>query len=178
MKIVNIIASIVAAASMFFIAGCGESDTLPTVEKMTSISTVIGKTAGYACELAKTKTAVKEGIMTVLDAVAKIVPDEGKTFTEAWSTTITEELQKLVDAKKIGSTETTLVKAALTAATEGIDYVFTKYPKAKEVKELVSATVDGFIAGYKSVASTAAGAKPEIDEAAYNYIKSKMQATK
>ena len=68
MKATKIIMALVAIASTMFITGC---DDLPTPEKMKSISTVIGKTAGYACELAKTKEEVKNGILAVLDEIGR-----------------------------------------------------------------------------------------------------------
>lgn len=161
-------AAVVTAVAV--LTGC---DKLPTPEKMTTISTVIGKTAGYACELSKTKTEVKEAIANVLDVVSKAVPDEGQTFAEAWSSLIDEELKKLVEAGKLDEAGAHVAKLALNVACDGIDYVFVKYPKAKEVKELVSAAVAGFVDGYKSVVkmNLAAGEKPEIDEEAYTYLK-------
>ena len=164
-------AALVAATALF--SGC---DKLPTVEKMTTISTVIGKTAGYACELSKTKTEVKEAIANVLDIVSKVVPGEGQTFVDAWTPVINEEIQKLVDAGKLDESGAQVAKLALTVACDGIDYVFVKYPKAKEAKELVSAAVAGFVDGYKSVvtAGMKAAEKPEIDEDAYIYLKARM----
>ena len=161
-------AAVVTAVAV--LTGC---DKLPTPEKMTTISTAIGKTAGYACELSKTKTEVKEAIANVLDIVSKVVPGEGQTFAEAWTPVIAEELQKLVDAGKLDEAGAKVAKLALSVACDGIDYVFVKYPKAKEVKELVSAAVVGFVNGYKSVVKTdlAVGEKPEIDEEAYTYLK-------
>ena len=165
-------AALVAATALLF-SGC---DKLPTVEKMTTISTAVGKTAGYVCELTKTKTEVKEAIANVLDVVSKAVPDEGQTFAEAWSPLIDEELKKLVEARKLDEAGAQVAKLALNVACDGIDYVFVKYPKAKEVKELVSAAVTGFVDGYKSIVKMrlAAGEKPEIDEEAYKYLKSRV----
>lgn len=171
----NTLMTMGAAFMALCMVGC---DKLPTVERMTTISTVIGKTAGYACELSKTKTEVKEAIFEVIDVASKVVPEAGQTFTEAWTPVITEELDKLVKKGKIGESEVAVVKIALSAATEGLDYVFVKYPKAKDVKELVSAATNGFIAGYKSVVNVGDGARSEIDEEAYKYLKAKLSAAK
>lgn len=176
MNIKKTIMAVAVASMMAFIGGCDKD--LPTPEKMKAVSTVVGKTAGYACELAKTKKEVKDAIANVLDIVGKVTPTEDQTFVDAWTPVIDEELKKLVTAGKIGDSEATIAKFALTTATEGIDYVFVKYPKAKEVKDLVGAAVEGFIDGYKSVVSFAADGKPEIDEEAYKYLKSKMAARK
>lgn len=149
-----------------------------TVERMTTISTAIGKTAGLACELSKTKTEVKESIAVVLNAVQAIVPTNGQTFVEAWSPLIEIEVNKLVEAHKIDAASATIVKAALTVACEGLDFVFVKYPKAKDSKELVSAAITGFITGYKSIVTPTAkaipGEKIEIDEEAMKYLKEKI----
>ena len=169
------IMTLCAAIIAVFMVGC---DKLPTVEKMTAISTVIGKTAGYACELAKTKKEVKDAIFVVLDVVSKVVPNEGQTFTEAWTPVITEELNKLVKAGKINENEASIAKIALTAATEGLDYVFLKYPKAKDVKELVAAATSGFITGYKSVVTVGASANVDVDADAYRYITERLAAKK
>ena len=169
----KIIMSLVAVITAFFIAGC---DKTPTVEKITTISIIIGRTAGYACELSKTKTEVKEAIAKVLDIASTAVPTNGQSFAEAWTPVIDGELKKLVDAGKIDAAGAQVVKVALGVACDGIDYVFIKYPKAKEGKELVSAAVTGFVAGYKSVVTDAlkTGEKLEIDEEALRYLKSKM----
>lgn len=170
MTLKNITMLVAMAAASIGIVGC---DKLPTVERMTTISTVIGKTAGYACELSKTKTEVKEAIANVLDAVSKAVPVEGQTFVEAWSPLIDEELKKLVEAGKLDEASAHVAKLALSVACDGIDYVFVRYPKAKDVKELVSAAVVGFVGGYKSVVKMgfASAEKLDIDEDAYTYLK-------
>lgn len=168
--------AIVAAAMAAFMCGC---DELPSVEKMTAISTTIGKTAAYACQLASIDEHVKEEILNVLDIASKVVPEAGQTFTDAWAPVIDEELKKLVEKGKLDDSTSAIAKLALTAATEGLDYVFVKYPKAKDVKELVGAAVDGFIAGYKSIAPLGArNASSDIDEDAYKYLKAKLAAAK
>ena len=168
----KIIAVAAAAFIALFMTGC-DKDLTPA--KINAVATTIGRTAGYACELAKTKTEVKEGIAKVLDIVAEVVPTNGQTFAEAWTPVIDKELKELVDAGKIDAAGAQVAKIALGVACDGIDYVFTKYPKAKETKELVSAAVTGFISGYKSVVNLAANAeKPEIDEEALKYFKTKL----
>lgn len=166
--------AVVMMAAMLFISGC---DDTPSPERMNAIATAVGRTAGYACELSKTKTAVKESIALVLDVASKVVPTTDKTFAEAWTPVIAEELQKLIAAGKLDENGANFAKLALTTACDGIDYIFIKHPKAKEVQELVSVATAGFITGYKSVVSLAAGVeKPEIDEDAYKYLKSRMMA--
>ena len=168
----RIIMSVLAAIMAIFVAGCKEE---VNVEKITKVATVVGRTAGYACELSKTKQEVKDAIAKVLDITSTIVPTNGQTFVEAWTPVINTEIAKLVEAKKLNETTAQVAKIALGYACEGIDYVFVKYPKAKEAKDLTTAAVTGFIAGYKSVVTFAAGVdKPEIDEEALKYLKEKM----
>jgi len=169
------ILGVCAALMAFFMIGC---DDLPTVERMKTISTVVGQTAGYACELSKTKTSVKAAIMVVLDKVSVVVPEEGKTFTEAWALLIEEELQKRVESGDLDPAEVPMARLALLAATEGIDYIFVKHPHARDVKDLVVVAVENFIAGYKSVVTLAADSNMAIDEDAYRYITSKMNSVK
>ena len=179
-KLKSLVACMLAMLMSLFIVGCNDDDQLPTVEKVTTISTIVGRTAGYACELSKTKTEVKESISVVLNVVSNVVPEVGKTFTETWSPIIDTELNKLVEAKKLDASGVAVAKIALKAATEGIDYLFNvKLPKARDVKELVSAATTGFISGYRSVVTAALAAEraiPEIDEDALKYIKAKISA--
>lgn len=179
-KLKSLVACILAVSMSLFIVGCNEDDKLPTVEKITTISTIVGRTAGYACELSKTKTEVKESISVILDAVSNVVPEVGKSFTETWTPIIDTELNKLVEAKKLDASGAAVAKIALKAATEGIDYLFNvKFPKARNVQELVSAATTGFISGYRSVVTAALAAEralPEIDEDAMKYIKAKISA--
>ena len=177
MKIMKIATAAVMAATMVFVSGCDKE--LPTPEKIEAVATVIGKTAGYVCEIAKTKAEVKESIEKVLNIIDKVVPAEGQTYVEAWTPVIDEELKKLVDAGKLDTNGAAVAKIALGVACEGIDYVFVRYPKAKGVQELVSAAKTGFINGYKSVVRlSASAAQPEIDEEAYNYLKTKVMTSK
>ena len=169
----NIIMSFFAAILAVFIVGC---DKIPTPERMKAISTVVGKTAGYACELSKTKTAVKVAVSEVLDVASTVVPGEGQTFAEAWKPVIKEELSKLVAEGKIGQDEANVAEVALNAAAYGIDYIFIKHPKAKDVKELVSVSVASFVEGYKSVVTLSSNSNVEIDEEAYKYVRSKLSA--
>ena len=165
-----IMLGLAVCASVF--VGC---DKLPTVEKMTEISTVVGKTAGYVCELSKTKTEVKEAIFKVLDIVSTAVPTNGQTFVEAWTPIINAEVKKLIDDGKIDKKYETAITTSLYVVCNGIDYIFVKYPKAKNVEELVVAATTGFINGYKSVVTLAANAELEIDEEAYKYLKSQIK---
>ena len=170
----NIVMCAMAAIAVLM-SGC---KTPPTVEKMTAVATVVGKTAGYACELSKMKPEVKEAISKVLDVVSTVVPTNRQTFVEAWTPVVDKELDKLVAAGKIDEGMKNVASTAMSAACLGIDYVFTKHPKAKNVEELASAATTGFIAGYRSVINFAAVNKLEIDYEAYAYLKAELSARK
>ena len=177
----NAIKMVLAACAVFAVAGC---DKLPTPEKMNSIAKLIGKTAGYVCELSSAKPEVKEAVANIVDVLAKATPKNGKTFAETWDPIIDAEIKKLVDVKKLDNWSATAVKVALTAASSGVDYVFIKYPKAKDVEELVVAAVNGFVEEFKGCCVDctdckdcvvgASAKKTEIDEEAYNYLKAKL----
>ena len=166
----TILKMIMAIAAMFTIAGCNE---LPTVEKITKVSKAVGKTAGYVCQLSKVKTEVKDAIVKAIDAVSTVVPTNGQTFAEAWTPLAESELKKLVDAGKLDESGAQIANQAISIVCDGIDYVFVKYPKAKDAKELVSAATSGFVTGFKSVVSFANGvdANIDIDEEAYKYLR-------
>ena len=176
MKTMKTIAAIAACAMSFFISGCEKE--LPTPEKINAVAIVVGRTAGYACNLAKMDNATKESVMSVLDIVSTAIPTNGQTFTEVWMPLVDAELKKLVDAGKLNDVGYASAKIALTAAAEGIDYVFVKYPKAKDVKDLVASAVEGFVRGFKSTLAMNAAMKAELDEGAYDYIKGKLEAMK
>ena len=166
------IMSIVAVGAALFMVGCDKK--LPTPERMNAIATAVGKTAGYVCELSKTKTEVKEAIANVLDIASKVTPDPDQTFVDAWMPIVDEEIAKLVEAGKLDKAGAAVARVALNVACEGLDYVFTKYPKAKEVQELVSIAVSGFVDGYKSVVNFAANETIDLDKDAYDYLKAKL----
>ena len=163
-----------AGALALLVAGCNK---IPTVERMTTISKAVGKTAAVAVELSKTKQAVKDGITQVLNVVSNTVPGVNETFVAKWTPLIDAETQKLVDAGKLDAASATLVKGALYVACDGIDLIFVRYPKAKEYQELVSAAVTGFCDGFNSVMTPTFSAKPgELDTEALEYLKGKIKA--
>lgn len=164
--------ALAACAALFM--GC--EPKVPTVERMTAISTAVGKAAGMAVELSKTKTEVKEAILQVLDVASAVVPGEGETFADAWRPIIDEEVGKLVEKGKISAAEGAIAKQVMYVASEGVDYIFKKYPKAKEYKELVSAAVAGFAAGFKSV--VVVDEARDFDAEAYEYLNAKAREAK
>ena len=174
MKTMKIVAASAAVAASVLLSGC-ERD-LPSPEKINTVAVVVGRTAGYACDLAKMDKAVKESVAAVLDVVSNAIPTNGQTFAEAWMPIAEAEIKKLVDAGKLNEVGATAAKIAVNAAADGIDYVFIKYPKAKDVKDLVASAVEGFVKGFKGTLAFNASDVVEIDEDAYNYIRIRLEA--
>lgn len=176
MKMIKTLIIGAAVATSLFISGC---DDLPTPEKINSVAIVVGRTAGYACNLAKMDKTTKENVIAVLDVVSTAIPTNGQTFAEVWIPLADIEIKTLVDSGKLNTASALAVKIAVKAASEGIDYVFIKYPKAKDVEELVVAAVDGSITGFRSTIVMRAVANiNDVDEDAFKYIKAKLETTK
>ena len=111
----------------------------------------------------------------MLDVAAKVVPETSQTFIATWKPLIDDEVAKLVAAGKLKDEEAALVKNALYVACDGVDLVFTRYPKAREYKNLVSAATGGFVTGFKSVVSFASGERAGYDKNAYEILRSKFE---
>lgn len=171
-KMMAMLAAVPLAAAVL-ISGC---DDLPTPEKMASYANAVGKAAGYACKIAKVKPEVKEKVVEVLDTVVQVVPNTNETFAVAWSGLIKVEVQKLIDSGKLDAEAGPTVELAMRAAAEGLDYVFIKYPKAKDSKELVETATHGFVAGFKSTVKLAAGIENGYDKEAYDYLEAKLSS--
>lgn len=171
MKMFSAFAAI-AVACMTFVTGC---KSLPSEDTIRGTAESIGRAAGYAVELGKTKTEVKEAIIKVLDVAAKVVPETNQTFIAAWKPLIDDEVAKLVAAGKLKEDDAVLVKSALYVACDGIDLVFTRYPKARTYKNLVSAATGGFVTGFKSVVNFAGGERADYDKDAYEILRKKFE---
>lgn len=171
MKMFSAFAAI-AVVCMAFMMGC---KSLPTDDTIYSTAESIGRAAGYAVELSKTKAEVKETIIKVLDVTAKVVPETNQTFIAAWKPLIDDEVTKLVADGKLKEDDAALVKSALYVACDGIDLVFTRYPKAREYKNLVSAATGGFVTGFKSVVNFTGSARVGYDKDAYEILRKKFE---
>ena len=171
MKMFSVFTAI-AVTCMAFVMGC---KSIPSEETIRGTAESIGRAAGYAVELGKTKTEVKESIIKVLDVAAKVVPETNQTFIATWKPLIDGEVAKLIAAGKLKDEDAALVKNALYVACDGVDLVFTRYPKAREYKNLVSAATGGFVTGFKSVVSFASGERADYDKNAYEILRSKFE---
>lgn len=164
--------AVIAVACMTFVTGC---KSLPTEDTIHGTAESIGRAAGYAVELGKTKTEVKEAIIKVLDIAAKVVPETNQTFIATWKPLIDDEVARLVAAGKLKEDDAALVKSALYVACDGIDLMFTRYPKAREYKNLVSAATGGFVTGFKSVVNFTGGERADYDKDAYKILRKKFE---
>ena len=164
--------TVIVVTCMAFVMGC---KSIPSDETIRGTAESIGRAAGYAVELGKTKTEVKEAIIKVLDVAAKVVPETNQTFIATWKPLIDDDVAKLIAADKLKDEDAALVKNALYVACEGVDLVFTRYPKAREYKNLVSAATGGFVTGFKSVVSFASSTRMDYDKNAYEILRSKFE---
>lgn len=171
MKMFSVFTAI-AVMCMAFVMGC---KSLPSEETIRGTAESIGRAAGYAVELSKTKIEVKEAIIKVLDATAKVVPETNQTFIVTWKPLIDDDVAKFVAAGKLKDEDAALVKNVLYVACDGVDLVFTRYPKAREYKNLVSAATGGFVTGFKSVVNFTAGDRAGYDNDAYKILRNKFE---
>ena len=140
-------AFLTAVAIVF--TGC---DQVPSAEKIETVSKTVGYAAGLTCDLTKISDKSRTATLEVMDIVDDVIPLTNQTFTVAWTPVIDETISNFVNKGKITASEGVIVKAVMSAVTQGLDYVFEiRWPKAKEYKELVSAAVRGFTEGFKTV---------------------------
>jgi len=163
---------VVLAALAVFFTGCDKD--LPTPEKMETTSRAIGVAAGYVAGQTKMDAEAKTAVVEIMKEVSKATPAKGQTFEEAWTPVAKEVVAKLVADGKLKKGQDVLVLAAFNVATKALDYEFNvRYPKAREVTDLVAAAVRGFTDGFLSTfnVGTAFKAVPaNMDKEAYEYL--------
>lgn len=167
----KILMVIIAALSVMF-TGCDKQ--LPTPEKMETTSRAIGVAAGYVAGQTKMDAEAKAAVTEVVKAVAKTTPAKGQSFEDAWTPVAKEVVAKLVADKKLKEGQDVIVLAAVNVATKALDYEFNvRFPKAREVTELVTAAVRGFTDGFLSTFNVGNALKAvpvEMDKEAYDYL--------
>lgn len=166
----NKLITIMLAALTAVFVGCDPK--LPTPDKMEATSKAVGVAAGMVANQFKIDADVRAAIKEVMQKVAEVTPAADQSFTDAWTPVADEVIAKLVADGKLTEDQAVIAKTAFQVATKGIDYVFdVKYPKAKEVKELVDAAIRGFTDGFLSVFSDTMKAAPvDYDKEAYKYL--------
>lgn len=146
---------IVAAVAMVFVSGCKNP---PTTDMMYAASKSIGGTVATILNFTSIDSQSRQIICDIVNEVIQCVPAVGETFESRWTPIAETHVKLLVDGGKITQVQADLILTAFKTVVKGIDYVFVKYPKAKNVQELVSAAVDGFGTGFLAVF------KPDNDE--------------
>lgn len=166
-----------AAAAALVVTGCA---TIPTVEKMFTLSRAVGYAAGLVTNEIEMDAAVRNQVIDVWTEVAVCIPETNQTFEAAWTPIARRHVDELVKEGKIDDAQATLIMLAFNAAVNGVDYIFVRYPEAKMYKELTVAALDGFNEGFllvfKPVNSFAAASGKEsaylyYDKEAYEYLK-------
>lgn len=140
--------AVCAAAALVALAGC---KTQPTVETMYNTSLAVGYSAATVANQIQMETKVRNTIVDVLNIVHTTVPKVGETFEQAWMPIAERHIQILIDEETLTPAQGALVKAGFVVVVKGLDYIFVRYPKAKEVEELVKAAIDGFSTGFLEV---------------------------
>ena len=159
---------VVLAAIAVFFTGCDKD--LPTPEKMETTSRAIGVAAGYVAIQTKIDAEAKTAVTVIMNEVAKATPAKDQTFEAAWTPVAKEVVAKLVADGKLKEGQDVLVLAA----TKALDYEFNvRYPKAREVTDLVSSAVRGFTDGFLStfnVGTMMKAAPVDMDKETYEYL--------
>jgi len=178
MKTVKSAVTVLCAAAMLVFTGC---KSLPTVDKMQSVASAIGAAAGLVANETKIDDNARNTIVAIMEEVAKVVPQSGQSFEDAWTPVAKEVVAKLVADGKITEGVGTLALATFGIVVKGIDYIFdVRYPKAREYEELVSAAVSGFTSGFLAVfkpanAEEAKSLELKADKEAYGWLKARVK---
>ena len=168
--------TLAAAAIIAAFSGC---KTVPTVDVMKSTAYAVGCAGGLVANETKIDDKSRNAIIEVIALVRDVVPEDGHTFQEAWTVVARVYADKLIQDGKIDQGQAALIVNGVAIAATGVDYLFTRYPKAKKYEELVAAAIsgfsDGFLATFKPVnldsAPDARRSVVEYDKDAYVYIK-------
>ena len=174
----KIIMVAIAGLSVMF-SGCTKD--IPDVDTMKNVATSVGIAAGTVANMAKIDDTSRNAVCEIMNRVRECVPAKDQSFTDCWVPVADTYIKELKDAGKINELQESLIKTGVKAACKGIDYLFDKkYPKAKEVEELVRAATSGFIDGFLTVfkpvdSDSAEKAKAKMDKDAFEYISKEMK---
>lgn len=175
MKKLLILATIASA-----IVGC---KTIPSQQKVTTLSTAIGAASGAVCKMANVTSNEIEVITQVFDTMKEFIPEPSMTFSEKWTPIINAQVDLMYQDGKLTDDEVAIAKMVLVYSSDGVDYMFKKHPKWREYEDLVNTAINGFIKGFNYIISrkltfsvTNEGDLMsngiEIDTEAYNYFQS------
>lgn len=173
MKKIIVLGAIVGA----LLTGCDET---PTYSQLYTASQSVGLASGMIVNETKIDDASRNAVVDVIGLVAAVTPATNQTFATTWVPVAKSYTEDLVNAGKLDAGQAALVVGGVNVAAIGVDYLFEKYPKAKEYKELDAAVVKGFTEGFLAVVkpSDCDGCSERsvvnYDKKAYDYIKCKI----
>lgn len=155
------------------VVGCRRQ---PTPEVMYAASSAIGIAAGKVANELKVDDGTRNAIIEVLNLVVQVIPGVDQTFEDAWTPIAVAYIDGLVKEGKLTAAQAGLVKTAFALAVKGLDYVFIRWPDAKQYENLVIAAIDGFASGFLDEFRPAnANAVDRVyrpyDRKAYEYLK-------
>lgn len=149
--------------------------TIPDSNTLYKTSESIGYAAGYAVELNKTNTEIKDTVVKILDITTLVIPETNETFSVVWKPIISSEIEKLVVTNKLKLNDSVIAKKILYIACDGLDLIFIRYPKIHEYKDLVSVAVNGFNNGFKNVIIHNGAIRSEYDKESYLILNQKFK---
>lgn len=141
-KIIDVVG---AAALAACVVGC---KSMPTTDTMYSCSFAIGVSAGMVANGCKIDDTARNEVIEIVEVVREVVPETNQTFAAAWTPIAKAHTDALIAEGKIDAAQGQVIMAAFNAVVVGIDYVFYRYPTAKQYQELTSAAIDGFADGF------------------------------
>jgi len=142
------------AVCLAALVGCKSG--LPSSEKMYGASYSFGVAAALVANMTDMDAATRTSVAETLAVVSTIVPQTNETFEAAWMEKAKQHVASLVEKGKITDAQGQVVLGVFQLAVKGIDYLFVRYPEAKQYEELVVAAIDGFVKGFLSAFSPVA----------------------
>ena len=159
-----------AVVAAFALVGCKHT---PKPEEVRTLAYNAGVAAGVVVNYRQLPAETVNKIIEVVDVVGQVIPEEGKTWEEAWTVAADEIIAKFVEEGKLQPDQAVLVKYGVQMAGKTLDFVFKRYPKWAESKELVAAAVNGLCSGFKDTVKTPNARADRADPAVLKYLQGK-----
>lgn len=161
--------TLVAVAALA-IAGCKH---LPKPEEVRTLAYNAGVAAGVVVNMKQLPPETVTKIIEVVDVVGQVVPEQGKTWEEAWTAAAEDLITKFVSEGKLQPDQAVLVKYGVQMAGKTLDFVFNRHPKWGESKELVAAATNGLCAGFKDTVKTPNARSDRADKEVLKFLQGK-----
>lgn len=123
----------------------------PSAEAMYNIATSVGYSAGLIVNQLDMPNQDRNAMIDIVNEVVYVVPETNQTFEAAWTPIADRHVAVLIDEGKIDATQGNIILLGFSALTKGIDWLFDKFPRAKNTKDLVVAVIDGGTTGFLQV---------------------------